>query len=964
MTPERWQQVDRLLEQALEIEPHGRGAFLDDACQGDGALRREVESLLSAHGKAEGFTEAGPMRTPEKRMGAEGRQLLTGRQVGHYQILSRLGEGGMGIVYKARDTLLSRTVALKVLPPELVNDPERKRRFVQEAKAASSLNHPNIITVYDIVGDEGVDFIVMEYVPGQTLAEILAKRKLALDDALKYAIQIASALAAAHGAGVIHRDLKPGNIMVDGQDIVKVVDFGLAKLAARKVFGELSDAQSTQTNTALGTEEGTILGTVSYMSPEQAEGKPVDGRSDIFSFGALLYELLTRRRAFQADSSLAILTAILREDPKPASSVARGIPPELDRIVERCLRKDPERRFQSAADLKVTLEDLREEIRRGKPPVEAGSPTRRWFWLAGLAAVLAVAGLAAWVIRSPKPLAQPALRIVPLTSYPGHERNPSFSPDGTQVVFSWDGVNQDNLDIYVKLIASESQVRLTNHPDKDASPVWSPDGRWIAFLRQVSPERALLLLIPPIGGREKQLGEIRGPSLYDLQNWPRNLAWSPDSQWVVAPSGGFPGEPLGLHAFPLVSSERHRLTTSSGSEYGDRTPALSPDGKTLIFARFTATNLISELYLLSLSKDLTPIGEPVRLTFENRSTYAPTWSFDGSQIVFVSGGQHHPNLYRLSLPGAPRPELLPIGSRGAYLVDPAFSPRGDLAYSELIFDVNIWGFDLSGPGKRAGAPAPLISSTFLDHMPQFSPDGKKIAFASYRSGDAEIWVCDADGSNPFQLTSFGGPDCARPRWSPDGREIAFFSTQAGQREIYVIDLASGKTRRLTINPADDNGPRWSQDGKWIYFDSNRSGETRVWKMPAAGGEAVQVTSEEGNWPLESPDGRDVYFLRGEGSYRSLWKTPVDGGVKTIQVLDSVYAANYAVVKDGIYFIAQSSEGRFAVHFLNFSSGKTSQLATIPKTVMWGFSVSPDERRILYTQLDREGSDLMRVENFR
>ena len=351
-----------------------------------------------------------------RERGVEEAADLTGRQIGHYQILSRLGEGGMGVVYKARDTLLSRTVALKVLPPELVNDPERKRRFVQEAKAASSLNHPNIVTVYDIVSDEGVDFIVMEYVAGQTLAEILASRRLALDDALKYAVQIASALAAAHGAGVVHRDLKPGNIMVDGQGVVKVVDFGLAKLTARKVLGELSDAQATKTDTALGTEEGVILGTVAYMSPEQAEGKPVDGRSDIFSFGALLYELVTRRRAFQADSSLAILTAILREDPKPASSVARGIPPELDRIVERCLRKDPERRFQSAADLKVTLEDLRGEIRQRKPSVEAGSPARRWFWLAGLAVILAVAGLAVWVIRSPKPPAQPALRIVPLTS--------------------------------------------------------------------------------------------------------------------------------------------------------------------------------------------------------------------------------------------------------------------------------------------------------------------------------------------------------------------------------------------------------------------------------------------------------------------------------------------------------------------------------------------------------------------
>jgi Tol biopolymer transport system component len=866
----------------------------------------------------------------------------------------------MGIVYQARDTLLSRTVALKVLPSALVNDPERKRRFLQEAKAASSLNHPNIITVHDIVADEGVDFIVMEYVAGQTLAELLARKRLALDDALKYAVQIASALAAAHGAGVVHRDLKPGNIMVDGQGIVKVVDFGLAKLAARKVVGELSDTQTTQTVTAVGTEEGTILGTVAYMSPEQAEGKPVDGRSDIFSFGALLYELLTRRRAFQGDSSLAILTAILREGPKPASSVARGIPPELDRIVERCLRKDPERRFQSAADLKVMLEDLRGEIRQGKPSAEAVSPARRW-WLAGVAVILALAGLATWVIRSPKPPAQPALRIVPLTSYPGHERNPSFSPDGTQVAFSWDGATQDNIDIYVKLLASESQVRLTNHPNNEVSPVWSPDGRWIAFLRLASRERALLLLIPPIGGREKQLGEIRDPGLDGQTN--RDLAWSPDSQWVVAPSGGLSGEPLGLYAFSLQSGEKHRLTTSSRSLSGDENPAFSPDGKTLIFARSIASE-VSELYLLSLSRDLKPTGEPVRLTFENRRSYAPAWSFDGSQIVFVSGRHHHPNLYRLFFPGATRPELLPIGSRGTYLFDPALSPRGDLAYSELIFDANIWGFELSGPEKRAIAPAPLISSTFLDHTPQFSPDGKKIAFASYRSGNAEIWVCDADGSNPFQLTSFGGPDCSSPRWSPDSREVAFSFTQEGQTEIYVIDLARSKTRQMTINSADDTSPSWSRDAKWIYFDSNRNGERRVWKMPAAGGEEVQVTKTEGNSPIESPDGRDFYFLSGEATSESLWKTPVDGGGQAIQVLDSVYAANYAVVKDGIYFIAQSQEGHFAVDFLNFSSGKTSQLATIPKRVMWGFSVSPDERRVLYTQVDREGSDLMRVENFR
>jgi eukaryotic-like serine/threonine-protein kinase len=475
----------------------------------------------------------------------------------------------------------------------------------------------------------------------------------------------------------------------------------------------------------------------------------------------------------------------------------------------------------------------------------------------------------------------------------------------------------------------------------------------------VSSERALILVTPPIGGREKQLGEIRDPSLDAWRH--RSLAWSPDSRWVVAPSGSFPG--LGLQAFSLEGGEKHQLTTSAESQFSDRTPAFSPDGKTLVFARFSSSE-VSELFLLSLSKDLTPTGEPVRLTFESRRTFAPAWSFDGSLIVFVSGHQHHPNLYRLSFPGLTRMELLPIGSRGAYLYDPALSSRGDLAYSERISDVNIWGFELSGSEKKAGAPVPLIASTFLDHMPQFSTDGKKIAFVSYRSGDAEIWACDADGSKPFQLTSFGGPDCSHLHWSPDSREIAFFSTQAGQREIYAIDVAKGKTRRLTISPTNDEEPSWSQDGKWIYFGSNRNGESQVWKMPAAGGEAVPVTNAVGTSPLESPDGKEVYFLKGEGDSQSLWKTPVDGVGKTIQVLDSVYRANYAVAKDGIYFIAQTREARLAVHFLSFSSGRTSQLATVPKTVQWGFSVSPDERRILYTQVDRDGADLIRVENFR
>src|SRR5713101_2598 len=290
---------------------------------------------------------------------------MTGRTIGHYRILEQLGAGGMGIVYKALDSHLDRFVAIKVLPPEKVANAERKRRFVQEAKAASALNHPNIITIHDIASENGIDFIAMEYVPGRTLDELINRKGLRLNEALKYAVQIADALAKAHSAGIIHRDLKPANIMVTENGLVKVLDFGLAKLAetATSEFGETATVRAPQ---GPNTEAGTIVGTTAYMAPEQAEGKKMDARSDIFSFGSVLYEMVTGRRAFHGDSKMSTLSAILKDEPRSVSSVAPDVPRDLERIISQCLRKDPERRFQHMDDLKVALLDLEEESNSGK----------------------------------------------------------------------------------------------------------------------------------------------------------------------------------------------------------------------------------------------------------------------------------------------------------------------------------------------------------------------------------------------------------------------------------------------------------------------------------------------------------------------------------------------------------------------------------------------------------------------
>ena len=378
---------------------------------------------------------------------------LLGKLVSHYRFVDKLGEGGMGVVYKARDTHLDRFVAVKVLPAERVVNPERRRRFVQEAKSASALNHPNIITVYDIVNEEGIDFISMEYVPGKALNHLIPRRGLPLGDALKYAVQIADALAAAHAAGIVHRDLKPGNVMVSGVEeqgrtgSVKVVDFGLAKLLEGSDNSDLELTESIRNEEGFSTEEGTIVGTISYLSPEQAEGKRVDARSDIFSFGALLYEMVTGRKAFLGDSKVSTLSAILREEPKPVSQVVEGVPHELERIIGRCLRKNPERRFQTAADLRVALEDLKEESDSGTlGAARVIAKPRRWRFasIIGLIALFGLGAAIMWFGRStPKP--PESLFAVPLTAHPGFEGDPSFSPDGNQIAFSWNGEKQDRL---------------------------------------------------------------------------------------------------------------------------------------------------------------------------------------------------------------------------------------------------------------------------------------------------------------------------------------------------------------------------------------------------------------------------------------------------------------------------------------------------------------------------------------
>jgi serine/threonine protein kinase len=881
---------------------------------------------------------------------------MVGRTISHYEIIEKLGEGGMGVVYKARDTRLDRFVAIKVLPPEKVTDPERRMRFIQEAKAASALNHPNIITIHDIDQADGVYFISMEFVAGKTLSALIPRHGMRLGEVLKYAIQIADAVARAHAAGIIHRDLKPSNIMVTDQGLSKVLDFGLAKLMET---GLTSEHDATRTIKA-GTEEGKIVGTVAYMSPEQAEGKVIDPRSDIFSFGSVLYEMLTGRRAFQGDTKASTIAAILREEPKPVSQVVEGLPREIERIVRRALRKDTEHRFQTMGDLRVALQELKEESDSGTLESTKATPPkrRRTVLFASVIAALLAVVVAVWFVRSKNAKPEAALVAVPLTTYPGVESDPSFSPDGTQVAFSWcPDIMVQKCRIYIKQVGVEPPFQLTDK-EIDYSPAWSPDGQTIAFDRVRPPNRGEIVLIPQRGGHERVLAEYDfGLGGRELISGPYN-AWSPDSKWIAHPLLT-DQQVWGLSLISVETGEKRRLTNPPAGMIGDTSPSFSPDGRTLAFSR--DGNNRTDLYLLRLAEGYRSQGEPQKIVLDNVGNFGATWTPDGRELVFtsVAGG-----LWRIAPGSAAGPRRLAFASD--HTVEPSISRQGNrLAYVVGRFDTNIWRVALPGQGRKPGNPVPFISSTKPDLQPSFSPDSKRIAFVSDRSGRRELWICDADGSNSVQLTSLGATVVFGPRWSLDGGEIGFTAAVGSKNHTYLVSANGGKPRRLIADSAEDEWPYWSRDGRWLYFITDRSGRDELWRMPAEGGEAVQMTRNEADQEEESPDGRFIYYSKGWPLQTSLWRMPVEGG-EEVKVLDSVHTdGRWTLGREGVYFFtAPDKQGHSDIGLYEFSTGKTRKILTIERGISEEIAVSPDGRTILYTQLDEAGSELMMVENFR
>ena len=571
MDPERWRLIEELYHAALEREPAARAALLAAAEPG---LRREVEKLL-AQESADGVLD-GPAAEAARELGLI--SLAPGTELGPYRIEAQIGAGGMGEVFRAADTRLHRTVAIKILLRDQVAEPARKRRFLQEARAVSALNHPHICALYDIGSQDGIDFLVLEWLEGETLEARLRKGPLPAAQFFAYAAQVAEALDQAHQRGLIHRDLKPANIMLTKSG-AKLLDFGLAKTVRAAAAG--ADAGTV---TSL-TEAGAILGTFQYMAPEQLQGKDADARADIFALGAVLYEMATRRKAFTGENQAALISSIMTADPPPAPA---ALSPAVDHVIRRALAKDPTERWQAVRDLLLEL-----RWAAAQAPAVAARPESPWrrrapWLLVGLIVLVAAGGGAYWFSRA-KETPPAALEAVPLTTYPGYECSPSFSPDGNQVAFSWNGEKQDNYDIYVKLIASGRPLRLTTDPADDVAPAWSPDGASIAFVR-IANGKAKLMLVPALGGPERELVAWQG-SYADPGATASGLStadWSPDGRWLVAAGRDSAEKPMALWLVSAESGEKRQLTVPPAGSSGDYCAAFSPDGRSVAFARYTA----------------------------------------------------------------------------------------------------------------------------------------------------------------------------------------------------------------------------------------------------------------------------------------------------------------------------------------------------------------------------------------
>jgi eukaryotic-like serine/threonine-protein kinase len=865
MTPERYKQIKSIFQLAVDLPHSEQGIFLEKVCSGDEDMRREVEDLLSSNGRVKDSIEVIASEVAATMLAEPQSESLSGQRIGAYEIIDQIGRGGMGEVYLAQDSRLGRKVALKLLPSQFVGDKRRVLRFEQEARAISTLNHPNIITIFDAGQVEDIYFIATEYIDGRTLrAELKEKSRLPIRDALRITMQIADALSTAHEVGILHRDIKPENVMVRRDGIVKVLDFGLAKMSESALPD--NDTGAAPPSNSYLSEAGAVFGTVKYMSPEQARGQSVDARTDIFSLGITLYEILTGRQPFAAAAMVDQIAKLLTTEPVPLMQLAPEIPTELQHVVQQALSKEREGRQRTIDEFARQLKRIEEEllfkdrlvVTGGSPAAVAGEsrPAGRFpAWLSRRSLIAIGAIIIATLLGSPhawrlmKSNTAPAAAVsefdpVQLTHDISSDTRPTWSPDGKQIAFISNREGQPA--IFLMNADGSSARRIHNNLPVSEDAIWQSDGR-IRF-----SDGQNIYTMKPDGSEVVRLNFAGIPS--------------PDGQQILFNKELIQGEWSSNEIFIANTdgSHPHRLTHN---KIPDVNPSWSHDGKKIVFTTLPDDDWTKGV-ICSINADGSGLA---RLTDQSLRSHFSFWSPDGTRIAFSVLGATQ-SIYIMNADGRNKLKLIDHIND---LLGFAWAPDGKkIAYTtdhEGNFEVYIINSD---PSHQTN----LTHNLAEDTAPQWSPDGKKIAFLSNRGGKSALYIMNPDGSGQRKVLN-DVPD-QEVSWSTDGQRLAFCRIVLDNYDLYLANADGGDVVRLLGNAANESGPRWSPDGRSIVFTQDRDGYLQLYAIDLESRAMTRLSnSQEHEFQHSfSPNGKQIVFTRSRarGAQRDIWVMNSDG----------------------------------------------------------------------------------------
>ena len=901
-----------------------------------------------------------------------GAPVTTGGSIGHYHLKEKLGEGGMGVVYRAQDKHLERDVAVKVLPVGTLADEDARKRFRKEALTLSKLNHPHIATIYDYDTQDGVDFLVMEYVPGETLAEKLKSGPLAEKEVTRLGTQVAAALEEAHEHGVIHRDLKPGNVALTAKSDAKVLDFGIAKLLQSKE--DIAEAATVDTVTkTLG-----VAGTLPYMAPEQLRGKEADARTDIWALGVLLYEAARGERPFQGKTGHELGSAILNQRPAPLPPNVSSV---LHAVIERCLEKEPGQRYQRPGEVRAALETIQTGA---VAPRVAARPTRLWWWAAGAGAALVVLVAVFVLFRFARPEAPAqALTIKPLTSFVGWEWAATWSPDASFIAYGH--TKYGHFDIFVMSTGGGEPIRLTTSPADDMVPRWSSDNRYIAFLSDRGTG-INVYLIPPLGGPERKLAETHiswlnppAGALGTLGAFP----WSPDASELLF-SRLRPSGEIAVWKINLNTGDQTQLTKPPPGA-ADLNATWSFDGERIAFRRNQGGRL--SLWLMdapggpSASLPSTTLGtsgasEPELLLGDEYQNTEPAWAPDSQRLVFVSNRAGARNLWEIDI-GSGRLRQLTSGPEIALL--PATSPSGGVAYAPYSHQLDLYWGRVDQPQEEHQR---LTSHTRDNIVGRVSPDGQQIVYYSDRTGNYELWLLDRATGAERQLTDHPATD-GMADWSPDGREIVFLSDREGTLQLWVLAVESGRLRRLSEKSFSIQfqphfgGPRWSPDGKAIGFIAAGEKGEALWVVDPQGENVRSVLSGVIGFDWYRTSHHVVYTRTAPDGSGTLEMRAADLETGKEAILLTGPSAELVVAPDGrgVAYVHAASHYNMHLYLLRLAPpaapGELPRPVGKPRQLTRGEGIwhvhnggwSPDSKALVYSR-DLDSGDIYVIENYR